>query len=131
MLVTYDRGKVKKYFLFVANYLTWKAASDWCLNQGATLACIRNREENAFITNLFTKIRPGTFGVWLGGTDVDQEGQWRWEDRSRFTDVAWASGQPNNYDGQQHFLNLYKDGRWYDESERRRNYFIAQWVVEE
>ena len=50
-------------------------------------------------------------GFWLGGSDVEVEGDWRWVDGSNWDFQAWdmGQGQPNNYNGNQHCLT-YKVG---------------------
>merc|ERR1712013_330035 len=37
--------------------------------------------------------------VWLGGTDKDKEGTWKWTDRSPFEFTNWPWGEPNNWIG--------------------------------
>lgn len=45
---------------------------------------------------------------WLGGSDILVEGDWRWiSNHRRFTYLAWAPGEPNNYQTGEHCLGLY------------------------
>merc|ERR1711962_11697 len=37
--------------------------------------------------------------VWLGGTDKDKEGTWKWTDGSPFEFTNWPKGEPNNWIG--------------------------------
>uniref|UniRef100_A0A3Q3LZU4 C-type lectin domain-containing protein n=1 Tax=Mastacembelus armatus TaxID=205130 RepID=A0A3Q3LZU4_9TELE len=44
--------------------------------------------------------------AWIGGNDA-VKGVWRWSDGSRFVNIAWATGEPNNL-GTENF-NGYND----------------------
>lgn len=98
----------------------WSEAVEDCVGFGAELAWIDSPEENAVITEL-----AGGFSLWLGASDLEQEGDWRWLDGS-VLDVghsAWGPGQPDD-DGPQpagedclHLSSarLFGDGDWNDD----------------
>ncbi|XP_048011324.1 C-type lectin domain family 4 member M-like [Megalobrama amblycephala] len=65
----------------------WAESREDCLNRGADLIIINNREEQeSFKTNA---------EFWIGLNDSDVEGTWKWVDGSTLTSGFWASGQPN------------------------------------
>ena len=72
---------------------SWKDAESVCESEGGHLASVHSQEENQFIEDI-----SGNY-TWLGGTDVDTEGQWIWVDGSPFDWNAsnWgvANGEPN------------------------------------
>ena len=51
---------------------------------------------------------------WLGGSDRNIEGDWRWESDGGVIDSAfWGRGQPNDF-GNQDCLAMQNDGMIYD-----------------
>ena len=72
--------------------LSWKEAESYCQNwsPGAHLASISSEEEQTFLQQNF----PQT--VWLGGSDIDQEGSWIWSDGTCWNYTNWHSDEPDN-----------------------------------
>ncbi|ROL54416.1 C-type lectin domain family 17, member A [Anabarilius grahami] len=73
---------------FSSNYISseWKNWTDSrqdCLQRGADLMIINNREEQEFIRT----VTSGNI-VWIGLTDIDEEGVWKWVDGSTLTSGA-------------------------------------------
>ncbi|XP_052761891.1 CD209 antigen-like protein E [Mya arenaria] len=65
--------KNSSYF-YSTEDLTWYDARDSCLEMGATLAVITDEAEDDFVGDLIG----GSYYTWLGATDEDLEGSWRW-----------------------------------------------------
>uniref|UniRef100_A0A4W5MSA1 C-type lectin domain-containing protein n=1 Tax=Hucho hucho TaxID=62062 RepID=A0A4W5MSA1_9TELE len=59
-------------------YKTWEDSRQDCLKRGANLAVINSEEEQVFISQLNTK-------PWIGLTDKDSEGTWKWVDGTPLT----------------------------------------------
>ncbi|KAK7149228.1 hypothetical protein R3I94_008752 [Phoxinus phoxinus] len=83
------------------NFSSYYISSEWknwtdsrqdCLQRGAHLMVINNKEEQEFIA----KFTSGNI-VWIGLTDSDVEGVWKWVDGSKLTSGFWGAGEPNNY----------------------------------
>ena len=55
----------------------WAAAGSACLELGGSLASVRSYEENRQLHALLFDAGVGQ-GVWLGGSDRDVEGVYRW-----------------------------------------------------
>lgn len=55
---------------------SWTLARDACTSLGATLVRVDSADENAFVRLLSRSIPRDE--VWLGGSDRDAEGVWRW-----------------------------------------------------
>nr|XP_011440035.2 perlucin-like protein [Crassostrea gigas] len=94
---------------------TWNNAQLDCSVRGAKLVEIESPEEDVYIRTLANNL---TETVWLGGTDVAEEGKWVWQSTGTiFSYSAWNGGQPNNYQNQD-CLCLYRPYglTWCDES---------------
>ncbi|XP_076027210.1 CD209 antigen-like protein C isoform X2 [Genypterus blacodes] len=79
-------------YYFSISKKNWKESRQECLLRGANLVIINNRGEQAFLKGLHDLF-------WIGLSDLDNEGQWRWVDGTGLTDGAWAPGEPNNANG--------------------------------
>ena len=105
-------GHTYRYFSYLKE---WHEAKEYCENLGAHLAIIESAEENEFLTENYT--RPFINGrPFLGGTDEEVEGIWKWVDGRTFDEVGytnWNPGKPDNsYD--EDYLQFYNDGTWND-----------------
>ncbi|XP_052692507.1 perlucin-like protein [Crassostrea angulata] len=84
---------------------TWNNSQLNCSVKGAKLVEIESPEEDTYIRTLANNL---TESVWLGGTDLAEEGKWVWQSTSTlFSFSAWPTRQPNNLDNNQHCLSLY------------------------
>uniref|UniRef100_A0A3P8R4S5 C-type lectin domain-containing protein n=1 Tax=Astatotilapia calliptera TaxID=8154 RepID=A0A3P8R4S5_ASTCA len=69
---------------------SWHSARKHCTDQGADLVVIDSPEEQNFIAS-FTQKK-----TWIGLSDIEQEGTWKWVDGTPLTLQYWASHQPDN-----------------------------------
>lgn len=80
--------------------MSWNAAKDICEAKGGHLATITSADEQAFIESLLEESGLKKYHYWLGGTDREQEGAWKWLTEEDFADYTnWEQGkntQPNN-----------------------------------
>ena len=104
-------------FVYVDQEMSWTDARDYCRANDYDLASIHSASENAEVAALCP--------VWcfLGGSDVDQEGTWTWSDGSAWDYENWDTGQPNNVNGPEDYLNMWgaapgssnrEHGKWND-----------------
>ncbi|ROL44498.1 C-type lectin domain family 4 member M [Anabarilius grahami] len=84
---------------------TWTESRRYCTERGADLIIINDREEHEFVRKHFDYF-------WIGLTDSDVEGRWKWVDGTNMTSGFWRSGEPNNYNDEDCAL-IYSTG-WND-----------------
>ena len=103
---TYFNGK---WYRVYEEVLSWSNAQAKCREIGGQLVVIPNLETQNFVVNLLQGQES-----WLGATDQAQEGTWIWSDGSKMTFQNFAKGNPDNAESKEHFLTIWKDGRWND-----------------
>lgn len=78
-------------FFVCATATTWFDARDACSDCGLELASVRSDVENQALRERV----PATVQLWLGLSDTEIEGDWRWEDDAALEFEAWAKGEPS------------------------------------
>lgn len=82
------------YYQVFDEGLDWFAAKTRCEEMGGHLVTITSAEEQDFVSNL---IKCGNrINYWLGGTDEDTEGVWKWVSGEPFEYDNWHTGEPSN-----------------------------------
>ncbi|XP_046698916.1 C-type lectin domain family 4 member M-like isoform X1 [Silurus meridionalis] len=109
------------------NQKNWEDSRQYCRENGADLVIINNIEEQNFINNLLGKDGVG----WIGLTDKDTEGVWKWVDNTPLTAGFgyWHSGEPNHLTDDEDYAQIYKPNSiqsWFDQ----RSSSTAQWICE-
>jgi len=105
--VVYLKGHI--YAAFDEPY-SWKEAEALCESMGGHLATITSKEENDFIKSM-----PLGFSYYIGASDEQTEGVWKWVTGENFSYSNWAKGQPDNAN-EEDFGMFYSDGTWNDSS---------------
>lgn len=123
-----------KIFAVFENTVNYDYAKAVCEKMGGHLASIHNKDEQDAIYNL---ISGKNAAFWLGGSDSEAEGVWKWEDGTPWDYDKWAEGEPNNdttYLWCENFLEISSyTGLWNDVPYRYNfNYgFIAEFYIDE
>lgn len=99
---------------------TWTQCEAQAVALGGHLASVNDAAENAWLVSTFTP----TKNYWIGLTDKDQEGVWKWTSGEAFGYSNWRSGQPDNWNGSstESFVHMnyhtsdthQLDGKWND-----------------
>lgn len=95
--------------------IRWTDADEGAVARGAYLACITSAEENAFVYSLvnatYFKPESGTaamLGPWIGLWRPDMTFQW--VSGEPFDFANWSPGEPNDYGGDENFVQFFGYG---------------------
>jgi len=80
------------YYKLIDTPMAWNDAKNYCESLGGYLATITSENEHIFVYNNFQ----GNENCWLGGTDEEEERNWKWITGEAWEYTGWASGEPNN-----------------------------------
>ncbi|KAI7793287.1 putative CD209 antigen-like protein B [Triplophysa rosa] len=83
----------------------WSESRRYCRARGADLIIINNKEEQDFLVRTLHKEV-----VWIGLSDSEVEGTWKWVDGSKLNIRFWGSGEPKSYRGED--CALYNSTEW-------------------
>uniref|UniRef100_A0A3P9HC20 C-type lectin domain-containing protein n=1 Tax=Oryzias latipes TaxID=8090 RepID=A0A3P9HC20_ORYLA len=104
----------------------WTASREDCISHGGDLAVIDTAEEHMLVFEHFPKVKWGTYlwevgGVWIGLTDHQREGTWKWINNVTLNYIGfWMGGEPNNYRSAEHCAAIMPTDKglqsWFDAS---------------
>ncbi|MBQ7220800.1 MAG: hypothetical protein IJS28_07465 [Synergistaceae bacterium] len=103
--------------------MTWAEAKAACEEIGGHLATSTNSAKNAFLASLTNA------NAWLGATDEESEGTWKWITGEDWSYTNWNVGQPDNAGQNEHYLNINfgSAGKWNDWTPTKTLHFICEW----
>ncbi|XP_070828283.1 CD209 antigen-like [Chaetodon trifascialis] len=115
---TYFRGS---FYHVSSTKKTWQQSRDDCLQKGADLMIINSKEEQNFAKH-FKKY------MWIGLTDTETEGKWKWVDGTPVTKSYWGPGEPNGGRGENcGDIKFYDaENSWNDEACSYSCYWICE-----
>lgn len=105
--------------------LTWHEAKAYCEDLGGHLVTITSQEEQNFVADLIKNGNKNHY--WLGATDEEKEGTWKWVTNETFSYRNWDRFQPDNGNGvPENYLQIFRvpnkylsqsvAGKWNDTS---------------
>ncbi|XP_076027219.1 uncharacterized protein LOC143016665 [Genypterus blacodes] len=105
---------------YISDYRTnWEESRQRCLLLGANLVIINSRGEQAFLKGFHERF-------WIGLSDLDNEGQWRWVDGTGLTDGIWAPGEPNDIEGEDCVELIRVFNAWNDGNCSNKNHSVCE-----
>jgi hypothetical protein len=91
--------------------MSWIEANMTCVGLGVELASVHSDEESTFLFHFCGY----DSDCWIGLTDEQDEGRWKWTDGGDFDYENWGSGQPNDHWNQDYVIfDPSKNGQWND-----------------
>ncbi|KAL4233203.1 hypothetical protein ACF0H5_007887 [Mactra antiquata] len=91
------------YLFHLDDRWEWDWAQTLCVNNQANLAIIDSADENKFLAEyLHSRLdldHDDSSGIWIAGTDHDNEGQWMWKNGNNLQNIQyhnWHSGEPDH-----------------------------------
>ncbi|XP_053335399.1 C-type lectin domain family 4 member M-like [Clarias gariepinus] len=98
------------YFMSTEKKKNWTESRQDCRDKGADLLIINSKEEQEFIS----KQLDGSV-YWIGLSDRDTEGEWKWVDGKPLTTEFWGSGEPSKSGGgkDEDCVEMYRDSNSY------------------
>ncbi|XP_062300963.1 ladderlectin-like isoform X1 [Scomber scombrus] len=114
-------------FRFISTPKRWTRAENYCQRLGGNLASVRSIWQYRRIQRMIWLAIHRYVGIWIGGSDAQEEGTWLWSDGKQFVYRYWCSGQPNNAGGKQHCLAMNYSGSrcWNDDFCWNRKPFVC------
>ncbi|KAK0140031.1 CD209 antigen-like protein D [Merluccius polli] len=122
----------------------WTVSRDYCLERDADLVVINSREEQVtecvsggggggghfsvsqlcchdnryhyYLKQEFVSRQAGPYWTWIGLSDGDTEGTWKWVDGTIMTSSFWRRGQPDDYGGGEDCVATSLGDDWNDAS---------------
>lgn len=85
---------------------TWEQAKAACERQGGHLVSITSAQEQAVVENLLRN-KGNKNNYWLGG--YRNGNTWTWVTGERFSYTHWSGGQPDNFQGRENRLSMYRN----------------------
>lgn len=94
---------------------SWEAAKEYCEQLGGHLVVINSAKENEAVWNYVNS--KGYESVYLGLSDTEEEGNWKWVNGDPVEYTNWKEGEPNAYTDAENYAEYAFDvegGYWND-----------------
>ncbi|XP_039628384.1 C-type lectin domain family 4 member M-like [Polypterus senegalus] len=78
------------HYYFSKTTTNWAEAKEWCRSRDSYLVVISSSEEKTFISRSMTE------RSWVGLSDSEAEGVWKWTTGESVQGSFWAKGEPND-----------------------------------
>ncbi|XP_057188044.1 C-type lectin domain family 4 member M-like isoform X2 [Triplophysa rosa] len=90
----------EKGYRFIDDKKSWTESRQFCRDRGGDLVVINSVEEQRYISSVVKEV------VWIGLSDIDNEGVMKWVDNSPLNKRFWGQGEPNDDRGNEDCVEL-------------------------
>ena len=118
------------YYLLGTAGLSWQEAQTEAAAIGGNLVTINDAEEQAFLVDRYGNDQQR---LWIGLTDVNDEGTFEWISGESVSFTAWHEGEPNDHGGGEDFTELnfsWFSGAWNDVDEQLSSRWNPRGIIE-
>jgi hypothetical protein len=112
------------YYQHFDTAVYWTEANTACQTKGGHLVTITSQVEQDFIKQQF--VDQGRAYSWIGASDAETEGVWRWVTGERWNYTYWMDGYPSR-PGSADYAVIWGGGRWIDRSNSQVHKYICEW----
>ncbi len=137
---TLEQPEATRRYTVVRARMTWDEAQVYCESRGGHLVTVTDQEQFDAVAAMLEEA--GIANAWLGANDLNSSNGFQWVTGEPFHFAAWAIGEPNDTNGEEHYLMMYnKDGQGWVWNDSRNGGmemfpeetcgFICQWDTEE
>jgi hypothetical protein len=109
-------------YQLTSGQMYWSNAESEAVTWGGHLVTIKDSLEQDWLRTTFGT----TSGYWIGFTDQDIEGIWKWTSGESVTYTNWAGGEPNNWGDEDYAVMNWAGNNWNDLPNGYRYYGIME-----
>ena len=106
--VGYYNGKI---YAVYDDVNSWSEAKEFCETRGGNLVAITTKAEQNYITSLLKNSNVSQY--WIGATRGSGD-TYSWVTGESFAYNNWNTGEPNNNNGTENCVVMFKNGKWND-----------------
>jgi hypothetical protein len=99
-------------YVLVTTERSWEAARQNCYTRSMHLVTVDSEAENTYLADVLSTNSIGH--AWIGLYQSWSGGAFQWVAGSSVGYTNWGSGEPNNTDGNEDFVELRPGGTWND-----------------
>ena len=112
-------------FQIISGSFTWDEAKSDAEARGGHLATFTSQEEwDEMLMQIGTTIDEDNW--WLGATDEETEGLWKWVTGELWEFTCWYPGEPNNYNDEDYLVTWVSNSEWNDADVDATNGYILE-----
>lgn len=132
--MTYDFDKGKIVYRLYDNRVTVADAQQIAKAKGEVLTSITSSTEQSRINTLLgysSKKSENGMYWYIGLTDAEKEGTWKWMNGDTYSYKYWNTGEPNNNDGgkAENYVVLKPNGTWNDVTGQNYYGFVTKKII--
>ncbi|KAK2811266.1 hypothetical protein Q5P01_000260 [Channa striata] len=98
-------------YKYIPTDMSWAKAEINCKSMGAHLASVHSFNEYREIQKMIVNATRSDKQAWIGGSNAQEDRVWLWSDGGNFDYANWCPGEPNNYLGLQHCIQINYSGQ--------------------